>query len=52
LIKEKKFGQMVSYLNYLVGSVPIKDAVGQLKRVPPDGQTVQAAQAVGVCFGV
>ncbi len=52
LIKEKKFGQMVSYLNYLIGSVPIKEAVGQLKRVPPDGQTVEAAQAVGVCFGV
>ncbi len=52
LIQEKKFGHMVSYLNYLVGAVPIKEAVGQLKRVPPDGQTVQAAQAVGVCFGV
>jgi 6-phosphofructokinase 1 len=52
LIQEKKFGYMVSYLNYLVGAVPIKEAVGQLKRVPPDGQTVQAAQAVGVCFGV
>jgi 6-phosphofructokinase 1 len=52
LIKEKKFGQMVSYLNYMIGAVPIKEAVGQLKRVPPDGQTVQAAQAVGVSFGV
>ena len=52
LIQEKKFGHMVSYLNYLIGAVPIKEAVGQLKRVPPDGQTVQAAQAVGVSFGV
>jgi hypothetical protein len=36
----------------MIGAVPIKEAVGQLKRVPPDGQTVQAAQAVGVSFGV
>ena len=52
LIQEKKFGQMVSYLNYQIGAVPIKEAVGQLKRVPPEGQMVQAAKAVGVHFGV
>jgi 6-phosphofructokinase 1 len=51
LIQEKKFGHMVSYLNYQIGAVPILEAVGQLKRVPPDGQMVQTAQAVGVCFG-
>jgi 6-phosphofructokinase 1 len=52
LIEEKKFGHMVSYLSYQIGSVPIKEAVGQLKRVPPDGQMVEAAKAVGVSFGV
>jgi phosphofructokinase-like protein len=51
LIQEKKFGHMVSYLNYQISGVSIKDAVGQLKRVPPDGQMVQTAQAVGVSFG-
>ncbi len=51
LIQEKKFGHMVSYLNYQIGAVPIKEAVGQLKRVPPAGEMVQTAQAVGVCFG-
>jgi len=52
LIQEKKFGHMVSYLNYQISGVPIKEAVGQLKRVPPDGQMVQTAQAVGVSFGI
>jgi 6-phosphofructokinase 1 len=52
LVEEKKFGCMVSYLNYQIGAVTIKEAVGQLKQVPPDGQMVQAARAVGVSFGV
>ena len=52
LIQEKKFGQMVSYLNYQTGVVTIKEAIGQLKHVPPDGQVVQTAQAVGISFGV
>ena len=51
LIREGKFGQMVSYLNYQIGSVPIKEAVGQLKRVPPDGQMVETAQSIGISFG-
>jgi 6-phosphofructokinase 1 len=51
LIQEKKFGQMVSYLNYQIGAVTIKEAVGQIKHVPPDGQMVQTAKAVGISFG-
>ena len=51
LIQEKKFGHMVSYLNYQIGAVTIKEAVGQIKRVPPEGQMVKTARAVGVSFG-
>ena len=51
LIQEKKFGCMVSYLNYQIGAVTIKEAVGQLKRVPPNGQMVETAKAVGIHFG-
>ena len=51
LIQEKKFGQMVSYLNYQIGAVTIKEAVGQIKHVPPDGQMVKTAKAVGINFG-
>ena len=52
LIQEKKFGCMVSYLNYQIGAVTIKEAVGQIKHVPPDGQMVETAKAVGISFGV
>ncbi len=52
LIQEKKFGSMVSYLNYQIGSVTIKEAVGQIKHVPPEGQMVNTAKAIGIHFGV
>ena len=51
LIQDKKFGHMVSYLNYQIGAVTIKEAVGQLKCVPPHGQMVQIAKAIGISFG-
>jgi 6-phosphofructokinase 1 len=51
LIKERQFGRMVSYQNYQVGSVSIREAVGQLKTVPDDSQIVRAAREVGICFG-
>jgi 6-phosphofructokinase 1 len=52
LIQDKKFGHMVSYLNYQIGAVTIKEAVGQIKHVPPDGQVVATAKAVGISFGI
>jgi ATP-dependent phosphofructokinase / diphosphate-dependent phosphofructokinase len=51
LIAEEKFGQMVSYQNYQVLSVPIASAVRRLKTVPPDSQTVETCRAVGISFG-
>ncbi|MCS7063330.1 MAG: ATP-dependent 6-phosphofructokinase [Methylacidiphilales bacterium] len=51
LIREGKFGRMVSYLNYMIGDVSIAEAVGQLKLVPVDHQMVQMARDLGVSFG-
>ena len=51
LIKEGKFGHMVSYKSYHVDSVPIQEAVGQVKRVDPAGEIVGAARAIGISFG-
>jgi 6-phosphofructokinase 1 len=51
LAKEERFGTMVSYQNYEVLDVPIADAVHRLKKVPPTGQLIEAARAVGVSFG-
>src|SRR5881398_152151 len=51
LIREKKFGSMVSYQNYQVRHVPIADAVNRLRLVPPDGELVQTARDVDISFG-
>ena len=51
LAEEGKFGQMVSYEAYHCGSVPIEDAVHQLRLVKPEGEIVQTARAVGISMG-
>ena len=51
LIADGRLGEMVSYQNYEVDSVPIADAVDRLKVVQPDSQMVLAARAVGISFG-
>jgi 6-phosphofructokinase 1 len=51
IIAEGKSGQMVSYQNYQVQSVPIEEAVNRTKLVAPDSQMVQQARAMGIRFG-
>ena len=51
LVEEKRFGRMVSYQSYHVGSVPIEDAVNKLRLVDADSEMVEAAKAVGICLG-
>ncbi len=51
LVKEQKFGYMVSYQNYHIMSVPIAEAVHRLRLVPPTGQLVETARAVDIAFG-
>jgi 6-phosphofructokinase 1 len=51
LIHEGRFGHMVSYQSYHVGSVPIAEAVAKTKTVEPNGEIVQAARAIGISFG-
>lgn len=51
LIVGEKYGQMVSYQNYQVLSVPIASAVRRLKTVQPDCQMVATCRAIGISFG-
>ena len=44
-------GQMVALQGTRITSVPINDAVAQLRRVDPQGEEVQTARAVGTSFG-
>lgn len=51
LIANREFGKMVALHGWRVAAFPIADAVGQLKRVPPDGELVRAARDMGIVFG-
>jgi len=51
LVVGEKFGQMVSYQNGQVLSVPIASAVRRQKLVQPDCQMVATCRAIGISFG-
>jgi ATP-dependent phosphofructokinase / diphosphate-dependent phosphofructokinase len=51
LIAAGDFGKMVAWQGDRVSAVPIRDAVGRLKTVPPDGGLVRTARALGISMG-
>jgi ATP-dependent phosphofructokinase / diphosphate-dependent phosphofructokinase len=51
LVAGKQFGRMVCLRGNEISSCTLDDAVGRTKTVPPDCDTVRAAQAIGISFG-
>jgi phosphofructokinase-like protein len=51
LVVEGRFGEMICYHPPQMDSVPIMEAVNRISRVDPHGAAVQAARALGMCFG-
>ncbi|NPV27775.1 MAG: 6-phosphofructokinase [Firmicutes bacterium] len=51
LIMEGQFGKMVALRSPQITAVPLAEAVSNLKRVPPDGELVSTARAIGISFG-
>ena len=52
LAMQGKFGDMVTLQGDQISSVSLEDVIGQkTKNVDPDGELVQVAKAMGVCFG-
>jgi 6-phosphofructokinase 1 len=51
LIAEEKFGQMVANRPPDTLGIPIAEAIGQLRTVPPDCDVVRTARALGINFG-
>jgi 6-phosphofructokinase 1 len=51
LIAAGDFGRMVGYQGTEVASVPITDAIQRLKTVPPTGNLVRTARALGISLG-
>ena len=51
LLAEGSFGRMVAYHGPDVDSVALAEVVGTTKTVPPDGEHVQTARALGISLG-
>ena len=51
LIVEGRLGEMICYHPPQMDSVPIMQAVNRVRTVDADGAAVQAARAMGICFG-
>lgn len=51
LIKKGAFGRMVALLPPDVESVPIRDAIGQMKTVPVNNDIIKSAREIGISFG-
>lgn len=51
LVVQGKFNTMVALHGQEVVSVPLIDAIGRIKTVPPDGELVSSARSVGISFG-
>ena len=51
LIVEGRLGEMICYDPPRMNSVPIVQAVNRIRQVEAHGAAVQAARALGICFG-
>ena len=51
LITEGRFGRMVAHNGKFVDSVPLAEAIGQLRTVPLDEGFIHAARALGIRLG-
>jgi 6-phosphofructokinase 1 len=51
LIAAGGFGKTVCLKGEHIRAVDIADAVGQMKGIDPHGELVEAARAIGICFG-
>jgi phosphofructokinase-like protein len=51
LLAGGRFGRVVVQQGGQIDSVPIRDVAGKVRTVPPDHPLIQAARAVGTCFG-
>jgi len=51
LVYNMDFGKMVCLKTPLIESVLLEEAVKEIRRVPPNGEIVQTAKAIGISFG-
>ncbi|HYA31346.1 MAG TPA: 6-phosphofructokinase, partial [Thermodesulfovibrionales bacterium] len=49
--EQKRFGTMVALNPPSVTAVPLGDIIGNIKKVPPDIDTIVTAREIGISFG-
>ncbi|MFQ5583151.1 MAG: 6-phosphofructokinase, partial [Calditrichia bacterium] len=52
LVNEKKYNHMVAMQGNKLTAVPVEKVMNRQRLVPPDSPLIDAARAVGTCFGV
>ncbi len=50
-VAEGKFGQMVCLRGTEISTVPLAEAVGEMRSVPVDSQMITTARQLGICLG-
>jgi 6-phosphofructokinase 1 len=51
LISEERYGVMVALIPPNTVGIPLLEAIGQLRTVPPAGDIVSTGRALGISFG-
>ncbi|HBX23668.1 MAG TPA: ATP-dependent 6-phosphofructokinase [Desulfotomaculum sp.] len=51
LVAEGNFGKMACLKGLNIESVPLAEAVGELRTVPTDGELIKVARQLGICLG-
>jgi phosphofructokinase-like protein len=51
LIAAGDFGKMVGWVGTQLAAVPLEDAIGRLKTIPPEGNLARTARALGISLG-
>ncbi|MFZ5898731.1 MAG: 6-phosphofructokinase [Bacillota bacterium] len=51
LVVQGRFGEMVCLRSMQISSVPLAEAVGEMRRVPLDSDLILTARQLGICLG-
>lgn len=51
MVMDGRFGEMVCLRTPNIESVPLAEAVGEMKVVPVDSDLVRATRQIGICLG-
>jgi 6-phosphofructokinase 1 len=51
VVADERYGMMVALTGDGIVPVPLSEAIGRVRTVPPDSDLIRTGHAIGVCFG-